>query len=623
MSDQITIVIEKQVDIIEVPGGVEVIEVGKNGQPGVGVPPGGTTGQELVKLSDTDFHTGWQDRISPTVFSVFGREGDIIAVGGDYNTGQVTEGVNLYYTQSRFDTAFAAKSTSNLTEGSNLYFTNARADARADLRITAQKGMANGLAPLGANSKIDLAYIPDSIIGGMNYQGTWNASTNSPALVSSVGTKGFYYVVSTPGATNLNGITDWKLGDWAVFNGTAWQKIDNTDAVLSVNAAIGAVVLTASNTGTSLGWVGTELQIPTANSGTLGLLSSSDWNTFNSKASESYVTSQGYITNAALAGLATEMYVNSALANYVANTTYNANLLSFGLSSAAAYSVVGNASSTNANAASITASMDGQVLVRGGGALGFGALDLANSAAISGALPIAHGGVKAGGATGQALVKLSGTDFDIGWGSPAAAGTVPVGCVVGMITGSCMSTPAVASNFVRCDGQVLNDVDSPFDGQTMPDLNGALSGQPAILRGGSTSGGSNGSDSNSGVSLTASCGGANLSVSTTDSFFGSGSVSGSCSASVSVSGSGSMSASYYSGIDTMGGFTSAYLPSDTNVFFTGSGTAFVDFSTASVSVSGSGTGFGSATGSIDSSGTTAPFSNLPFTIAVIWYRRVK
>jgi len=30
--------------------------------------------------------------------------------------------------------------------------------------------------------------------------------------------------------TNLNGITDWQVGDWAVFNGTAWEKVDNTDA---------------------------------------------------------------------------------------------------------------------------------------------------------------------------------------------------------------------------------------------------------------------------------------------------------------------------------------------------------------------------------------------------------
>lgn len=32
---------------------------GPPGPPGVGVPPGGTTGQTLTKLSDSDWDTGW------------------------------------------------------------------------------------------------------------------------------------------------------------------------------------------------------------------------------------------------------------------------------------------------------------------------------------------------------------------------------------------------------------------------------------------------------------------------------------------------------------------------------------------------------------------------------------
>jgi len=78
--------------------------------------------------------------------------------------------------------------------------------------------------------------------GQVSYQGTWDASANSPALASSVGTKGYYYVVSVAGSTNLNGITDWKVGDWAIYNGTSWQKVDNTDAVSSVFGRTGAVV---------------------------------------------------------------------------------------------------------------------------------------------------------------------------------------------------------------------------------------------------------------------------------------------------------------------------------------------------------------------------------------------
>jgi hypothetical protein len=85
------------------------------------------------------------------------------------------------------------------------------------------------------------------VSGGVVYRGTWNANTNDPALASGVGTKGDYYVVSVSGNTNLDGITDWVAGDWAIFNGVVWQKVDNTESVISVNGQTGVVVLTAAN----------------------------------------------------------------------------------------------------------------------------------------------------------------------------------------------------------------------------------------------------------------------------------------------------------------------------------------------------------------------------------------
>jgi hypothetical protein len=110
-------------------------------------------------------------------------------------------------------------------------------------------GVALGVATLDAGGTVPLSQIPASIQGGVSYQGSWNASTNTPTLTSSVGSKGYYYVVSVAGATNLNGITDWLPGDWAIYNGTAWEKIDNTDSVASVNGYVGAVVLNAADVG--------------------------------------------------------------------------------------------------------------------------------------------------------------------------------------------------------------------------------------------------------------------------------------------------------------------------------------------------------------------------------------
>jgi hypothetical protein len=112
---------------------------------------------------------------------------------------------------------------------------------------TRNAGSANGVATLDSGGKVPVSELPAAVLGALSYQGTWNASTNTPTLVSSVGTKGYYYVVSVAGSTNLDGITDWKVGDWAVYNGTAWQKVDNTDAVTSVNGYTGTVVLTAAD----------------------------------------------------------------------------------------------------------------------------------------------------------------------------------------------------------------------------------------------------------------------------------------------------------------------------------------------------------------------------------------
>jgi hypothetical protein len=66
---------------------------------------------------------------------------------------------------------------------------------------------------------------------GLTYKGVWNASTNNPILASGIGTAGDYYIVSVAGTTNLDGITDWEIGDWAIFSSSGvWQKIDNSES---------------------------------------------------------------------------------------------------------------------------------------------------------------------------------------------------------------------------------------------------------------------------------------------------------------------------------------------------------------------------------------------------------
>lgn len=111
--------------------------------------------------------------------------------------------------------------------------------------IDGPTGPQGATGPTGADSTVEGPTGPTGPAGtnAVMYKGAWDASTNTPSLASGVGGVGDYYVVSVSGTTNLDGITDWQVTDWAVFNGTVWEKIDNTDQVVSVNGQQGAVTL--------------------------------------------------------------------------------------------------------------------------------------------------------------------------------------------------------------------------------------------------------------------------------------------------------------------------------------------------------------------------------------------
>ena len=149
---------------------------------------------------------------------------------------------------------------------------------------TKDAGAALGVATLDAGGKVPVSELPAAVLGALSYQGTWNASTNTPTLTSSTGTKGYYYVVSVAGNTNLDGITDWLVGDWAVYNGTVWQKVDNTETVTSVNGQTGAVVLTTTNIAEGTNLYYTDARARASVSAGTGI---------------SYVSGTGVITNSA------------------------------------------------------------------------------------------------------------------------------------------------------------------------------------------------------------------------------------------------------------------------------------------------------------------------------------
>jgi hypothetical protein len=123
-------------------------------------------------------------------------------------------------------------------------------------------------------------YSPPLIVSGtVNYKGTWNASTNNPTLNDppAASTKGDYYVVSTAG-TQFS-IT-FGVGDWIISNGTAWEKVDLTDAVHSVFGRTGAVVGDSTDY-SAVGLTNTAIGASSPSTGAFTSLSSSSTTTLN------------------------------------------------------------------------------------------------------------------------------------------------------------------------------------------------------------------------------------------------------------------------------------------------------------------------------------------------------
>ena len=121
-----------------------------------------------------------------------------------------------------------------------------------------QVGAANGVAPLNASGKIANSYLPANI---MEYQGTWNPSTNTPTLSDATGTQGFVYWCSSAFAGPVAGLSNssminFQIGDLVLYNGTQWELTTPSAGVTSVNGSQGAVTVNAINQLTGDGTAG-------------------------------------------------------------------------------------------------------------------------------------------------------------------------------------------------------------------------------------------------------------------------------------------------------------------------------------------------------------------------------
>ena len=189
----------------------------------------------------------------------------------------VSQGANGGITATKKSVRSASTTQAGVVELATQDEVNTGTDTtRVVTAATLGKGKANGVASLDENSKIISSQLPDYLLGQVMYGG--NASTVATTTVvspsaslktkknittdsisienSETSTKnstygykdmeGVYFICQASGTFAGN---SFETGDWIISTGAKWAKIDNTDAVTSVNGEMGAVVLSAADVG--------------------------------------------------------------------------------------------------------------------------------------------------------------------------------------------------------------------------------------------------------------------------------------------------------------------------------------------------------------------------------------
>lgn len=320
-------------------------------------------------------------------------------------------------------------------------------------------GSSTAIPVVTVNSKgVITSVTTASFTGGLSYQGSWNASTNTPTLTSSVGTNGYYYIVSVAGSTNLNGITDWQVGDWAIFNGSTWQKIDQTNLVSSVNGQTGVV---------SIGYADLAGTVPTWNQNTTG-------------------TAAGLSATLAIGSGGTGQTTAGAAFNALSPITTTGDLIiGNGTNSATRLGIGANGYllTSDGTTASWAAAPAAGVTSFSAGTTGFTpSTGTTGAVTLSGTLGVANGGTGATSLTGY--VKGTGTS------ALTASSTIPNTDISGLGTMSTQNANSVAVTGGAVDGTTIGattastvkattvtttGTGSPSDGTGQVYLNGATS----------------------------------------------------------------------------------------------------------------------------------------------------
>ncbi len=153
--------------------------------------------------------------------------------------------INQLQIESQIPTKLIANTNGNVTflagKILDFIFTNTKAASSFTVNFSLCDSLLNGKGfncSITPNDKEVLSY--DAVSGlwkprsvnGLSYQGAWDALNDpQPTGVSA----GDYYIVSVASAP-------YQVGDWIVYNGTTYDRIDNSQSIVSVHGRTGVVV---------------------------------------------------------------------------------------------------------------------------------------------------------------------------------------------------------------------------------------------------------------------------------------------------------------------------------------------------------------------------------------------
>jgi hypothetical protein len=216
--------------------------------------PGGQGGITLKSQQvGSEVTTLELNRNSSGEFKLSGNSSDTFKSAQVINTYSVPSDEAYLQLISRNDKTATKTATLTIASGSTDLLTDSEISLSAD-KINTHSASVIGRDPVASNEFATKNYtdsaIGSAVVGSAVYKGAWNASNNTPDLTSVAKAQGDFYIVSVAGNTLIDGVSEWSVGDWVLFNGTTWEKVDNSQTI-PVNVGTGVEVFKSLNNTTN------------------------------------------------------------------------------------------------------------------------------------------------------------------------------------------------------------------------------------------------------------------------------------------------------------------------------------------------------------------------------------